>query len=92
MTLRLSLLGAPLVERDGQPVAFDTRKAVALLAYLGDRKPPAGTGGQGQIRPARPADRRRGRLDRSWDTRRVSEQAAAGLLDTSGYVEAVIGR
>jgi DNA-binding SARP family transcriptional activator len=35
MTLRLSLLGAPLVERDGEPVAFDTRKALALLAYLG---------------------------------------------------------
>ena len=35
MTLRLSLLGAPLVERSGAPIAFDTRKAVALLAYLG---------------------------------------------------------
>lgn len=28
------LLGPPRVEREGLPVAFDTRKAVALLAYL----------------------------------------------------------
>ncbi len=28
------LLGPPRIERDGHPVAFDTRKAVALLAYL----------------------------------------------------------
>ena len=32
--LRLALLGPPLVERDGQAVAFDTRKAMALLALL----------------------------------------------------------
>ncbi|MBP6017322.1 MAG: AAA family ATPase, partial [Candidatus Promineofilum sp.] len=34
MTLRLYLLGSPRAERDGQPIATDTRKAVALLAYL----------------------------------------------------------
>ena len=34
MTLRLYLLGSPRVERDGHPVETDTRKAVALLAYL----------------------------------------------------------
>jgi DNA-binding SARP family transcriptional activator len=32
--LRLSLLGAPTVEVDGVPLAVDTRKATALLAYL----------------------------------------------------------
>ena len=32
--LRLGLLGPPLVERDGRPVAFDTRKALALLALV----------------------------------------------------------
>jgi DNA-binding SARP family transcriptional activator len=32
--LRLSLLGPPVVTVDGQPVAFDTRKATALLALL----------------------------------------------------------
>ena len=33
-TLRLLLLGPPQMERDGQPVHVDTRKAVALAAYL----------------------------------------------------------
>jgi DNA-binding SARP family transcriptional activator len=28
------LLGAPRIEREGEPVAVDTRKAIALLAYL----------------------------------------------------------
>ncbi len=32
--LRLALLGPPLVLRDGLPVTFDTRKAIALLALL----------------------------------------------------------
>lgn len=32
--LRLSLLGPPQMERDGVPVYVDTRKAVALAAYL----------------------------------------------------------
>ena len=34
MTLTVSLLGPPRVERDGAPVSFDTRKATALLAHL----------------------------------------------------------
>ena len=32
--LRLYLLGSPHIERDGAPVKVDTRKAIALLAYL----------------------------------------------------------
>ena len=32
--LELLLLGAPRVVLDGVPVTFDTRKAIALLAYL----------------------------------------------------------
>ncbi|MBV9830301.1 MAG: hypothetical protein JOZ82_01810, partial [Marmoricola sp.] len=32
--IRIRLLGPPRVERDGAAVAFDTRKAVALLAHL----------------------------------------------------------
>ncbi|HWQ13722.1 MAG TPA: AAA family ATPase [Roseiflexaceae bacterium] len=32
--LNLYLLGAPRVERDGAPVEVDTRKAIALVAYL----------------------------------------------------------
>jgi DNA-binding SARP family transcriptional activator/predicted ATPase len=34
LVLRLSMLGPPVVLRDGAPVTFDTRKAVALLAVL----------------------------------------------------------
>ncbi|MEO6318064.1 MAG: AAA family ATPase [Acidimicrobiales bacterium] len=30
----ISLLGAPRIERDGEAVRFDTRKAIALLAFL----------------------------------------------------------
>ena len=33
-SLELFLLGAPRVLLDGAPVAFDTRKAIALLAHL----------------------------------------------------------
>jgi DNA-binding SARP family transcriptional activator len=33
--LSLALLGPPVVQRDGTPVTFDTRKAIALLALLG---------------------------------------------------------
>src|SRR6202042_2537643 len=32
--LRISLLGAPRIEVDGRPLAVDTRKATAMLAYL----------------------------------------------------------
>ena len=34
MSLRLYLFGSPRIERDGHPVETDTRKAVALLAFL----------------------------------------------------------
>ncbi|MBI4771189.1 MAG: AAA family ATPase, partial [Chloroflexi bacterium] len=32
--LKIQLLGPPRIERDGRPLAVDTRKATALLAYL----------------------------------------------------------
>src|SRR5438270_10037851 len=32
--VRLMLFGTPVVERDGRPLSFDTRKATALLAFL----------------------------------------------------------
>jgi DNA-binding SARP family transcriptional activator len=34
MAVKVKLLGPPRVERDGSPVGFDTRKAMALLAHL----------------------------------------------------------
>ena len=39
--IHVMLLGPPRVERDGSPVAFDTRKAMALLAVPGARRAPA---------------------------------------------------
>ena len=33
-TLKLFLLGSPRLERDGVPLEFDTRKNIALIAYL----------------------------------------------------------
>jgi DNA-binding SARP family transcriptional activator len=36
------LLGPPRIERDGRPVAVDTRKAVALVAYLALARRPVG--------------------------------------------------
>lgn len=36
--LDIRLLGAPLVTKDGEPVAVDTRKAIALLSYLAVEK------------------------------------------------------
>jgi len=38
--LKLFLLGTPRIERDGAPVEVDTRKAVALLAYLAVSRQP----------------------------------------------------
>jgi DNA-binding SARP family transcriptional activator len=32
--IRVYLFGAPRIEKDGQPIAVDTRKALAMLAYL----------------------------------------------------------
>lgn len=34
MTLALYFLGPPRIERDGRPIELDTRKAIALVAYL----------------------------------------------------------
>jgi DNA-binding SARP family transcriptional activator len=39
-TLTIRLLGPPNIELDGCAVTFDTRKAVALLAYLAERQCP----------------------------------------------------
>lgn len=36
--LTISLLGAPLIEVGGEPAEFDTRKAIALLAYMAVNK------------------------------------------------------
>ena len=33
-SLTVRLFGSPIIERDGRPQQVDTRKAIALLAYL----------------------------------------------------------
>ncbi len=38
--LSFSLLGSPVIERGGSPISVDTRKAIALLAYLAVTKQP----------------------------------------------------
>lgn len=40
MPLRIDVLGTPQIEVDGEPLRVDTRKAVALLAYLAVRAGP----------------------------------------------------
>ena len=40
MTLIVHVLGPPVVLADGVPLAVDTRKATALLAYLAARGAP----------------------------------------------------
>ena len=46
--LALYLLGPPRLERDGEPLQFDTRKIIALVAYLAVAGP--GLGGQPHTR------------------------------------------
>src|SRR5215210_2821974 len=74
----LYLLGSPRIERDGAPLEMDTRKALALVAYLAVSKqqqtrdalaallwPEYGQGAGGAAaHPLGPAARPRGRLAR----------------------------
>jgi DNA-binding SARP family transcriptional activator/predicted ATPase len=83
MALELTLLGPPRAERDGERVAFDTRKAMALLAHLAlaDRAR-SRDALCGLLWPAHDPNRARGALRRTLSTLR----AAVGeeWIDTSG--------
>ena len=76
------LLGPPRVEREGRPIAFDTRKAIALLAYLA-------LGGRPRSRdvlaellwPERDAEHARGALRRTLSA--VRGAAGAEALETT---------
>ena len=64
--LEISLLGPPRVQRDGQPVAFDTRKATALLAHLAlSERPRSREALCGLLWPDRDPDHARGALRRT---------------------------
>ena len=64
--LRLGLLGSPRIDCDGVPIEVDTRKAIALLAYLavGDQAP-ARERLAGLLWPDYDPDRARGSLRRT---------------------------
>ena len=64
--VEVMLLGAPQVRRDGAPVAFDTRKALALLAHLAltDRARPRDVLAE-LLWPDHDADHARGALRRT---------------------------
>ena len=70
--IKVSLLGPPRVELDGEPVAFDTRKAVALLAHLAlaDRPRPRESLAD-LLWPEADAERARGALRRTLSSLRA---------------------
>src|SRR5215207_10352759 len=71
MALAIRLLGPPRVERDGEAVAFDTRKAMALLAHLAlAERPRSREALCSLLWPAHDLDRARGALRRTLSTLR----------------------
>ena len=76
--VKVMLLGPPRVERDGAPVAFDTRKAMALLAHLAlaDRPRPRDALAE-LLWPEHDAEHARGALRRTLSTLRGAIGAEA---------------
>src|SRR4051794_6127287 len=71
VALAITLLGPPRVEREGRPVTFDTRKAVALLAHLTlAERPRSRESLCGLLWPAHDLERGRGALRRTLSTLR----------------------
>ncbi|HEY8728768.1 MAG TPA: BTAD domain-containing putative transcriptional regulator, partial [Acidothermaceae bacterium] len=74
LVLTLGLLGPPRIERDGQPVHFDTRKAIALLSLVSMAGQPLSREQLAtMLWPDSDADRARGAL------RRTVSVTAAGV-------------
>ena len=89
--LEISLLGPPRVERGGAAVAFDTRKATALLAHLALAERPRSREALCDLLwPGRDPEHARGALRRTLSTLRkaVGEE----WLDTAGDSIALAGR
>src|SRR3954467_2136885 len=73
MALEVSLIGPPRVTRDGQPVTFDTRKAMALLAHLALTARPRSREGLCELLwPGHDAEHARGALRRTLSALRKS--------------------
>ena len=99
--IRLFLLGAPRIERGGTPVDLDTRKAIALVAYLAVE-------GQifrrdslaGLLWPEHGGDQARGALRRTLSTLKkgmggegvVADRATVGLTDDVVWTDAMAFR
>jgi DNA-binding SARP family transcriptional activator len=83
MGLAIRLLGPPRVERDGQRVAFDTRKAMALLAHLAlAERPRSREALCGLLWPTHDPERARGALRRTLSTLRKG--VGDEWIDTAG--------
>jgi len=83
MALRITLLGSPRVERDGKPLSFDTRKAMALLADLAlAERPRSRESLCGLLWPAHDPDHARGALRRTLSTLRKA--IGEKWIDTAG--------
>ena len=81
--LEISLLGPPRVRRDGEPVAFDTRKATALLAHLALADRPRSREALCELLwPDQDPEHARGALRRTLSTLRKS--VGEEWLDTAG--------
>jgi DNA-binding SARP family transcriptional activator len=83
MALEISLIGPPRVARDGRPVTFDTRKAMALLAHLALAERPRSREALCELLwPGRDPEHARGALRRTLSTLRkaVGEES----IDTTG--------
>ncbi len=73
VAVEINLLGPPRVRRDGEPVRFDTRKAVALLAHLALVESPRSRDSLCELLwPGRDPDRARGALRRTLSTLRAA--------------------
>ena len=72
MAVEITLLGPPRVTRDGEPVVFETRKAVALLAHLALTDAPRSREALCELLyPGLDADRARAALRRTLSTLRT---------------------
>ena len=87
MALAIRLLGPPRVERDGEAVAFDTRKAMALLAHLAlAERPRSREALCSLLWPAHDLDRARGALRRTLSTLRgASERSGSTRPATASF-------
>ena len=83
MALEVSLIGPPRVTRDGRPVSFDTRKAMALLAHLALAERPRSREALCELLwPGHDAEHARGALRRTLSALRKS--IGAEWIETRG--------